>query len=154
MRVVVASVGRPRQPGLTAAIQEYETRAARYWPLDVREVREESARAAEPELVRTREGERLLATVPPAARLLVCDERGAGMTSEQFAEFLIGERDVARDVTFIIGGAYGVSEAVRARGFRLLALAPWTVPHEMARLLLAEQLYRAGTILRGEPYHK
>ncbi len=154
MRIIVATVGRPRQPALTAAIDEYEHRAARYWPLDVRAVREESARSSDPALVRLREGERLLAVVPPTARLLVCDERGSGMTSDEFATLLSGERDLAREVAFIIGGAFGVSDAVRAHADRLLALAPWTLPHEMARLVLAEQLYRAGTIVRGEPYHK
>jgi 23S rRNA (pseudouridine1915-N3)-methyltransferase len=57
-------------------------------------------------------------------------------------------------VAFVVGGAYGLSEAVRQRAAVRLALAPWTLPHELARLVLAEQLYRAGTIVRGEPYHK
>ena len=59
-----------------------------------------------------------------------------------------------RDIAFVIGGAFGLGPSVRARATRSLQLAPWTLPHEMARLVLAEQLYRAGTILRGEPYHK
>jgi 23S rRNA (pseudouridine1915-N3)-methyltransferase len=57
-------------------------------------------------------------------------------------------------VTFVIGGAYGLADAVRQQAERRLALAPWTLPHELARLVLAEQLYRAGTIVRREPYHK
>jgi 23S rRNA (pseudouridine1915-N3)-methyltransferase len=63
-------------------------------------------------------------------------------------------RESGRDVAFAIGGAFGVSDAVRNAAWQRLSLAPWTLPHELARLVLAEQLYRAGSILRGEPYHK
>jgi 23S rRNA (pseudouridine1915-N3)-methyltransferase len=153
MRLVVAVVGRPRDPDLASAIRGYEARAARYWPLDVREVREEPARASPPELVREKEGERLL-TAAAGSRLVACDETGDALTSQQFAEWLQEERERARTVTFVIGGAYGLARLVRDRADRLLKLAPWTLPHELARLVLAEQLYRAGTILRREPYHK
>ncbi|MHB1864104.1 MAG: 23S rRNA (pseudouridine(1915)-N(3))-methyltransferase RlmH [Gemmatimonadaceae bacterium] len=153
MRVIVAVVGRPRDAGLAAAIEFYETRAARYWPLEVREVREEPARSASPDLVRSREGERLAANVK-GADVVVCDERGDRMTSAAFAAFLQQARERARDVAFVVGGAFGVAPALRDAAVKRLALAPWTLPHEMARLVLAEQLYRAGTIVRGEPYHK
>lgn len=154
MRVVIAAVGRPRDAALASAIHEYETRAARYWPLEVHEVREESARSTPPDLVREREGERLLAKLPPGAQLVVCDERGRQMRSPEFAAWLQEARDRARDVAFVIGGAYGLAEPVRSRAGFILAMAAWTLPHELARLVLAEQLYRAGTIVRGEPYHK
>jgi 23S rRNA (pseudouridine1915-N3)-methyltransferase len=154
MRFLLAAVGRPRNAALAAAIREYEQRAARYWPLDVRETREAGAKRAAA-VVREEEGEHLLAAVPGSARVLLCDERGESLTSRQFATLLQGERErAASDVAFVIGGAFGVSDAVRARTWRSVALAPWTLPHELARLVLAEQLYRAGTIVRGEPYHK
>ena len=76
------------------------------------------------------------------------------MTSEQFARWLQELREKARDVAILIGGAFGLSAEVRSRATVSLSLAPWTLPHELARLVLAEQLYRAGTIIRGEPYHK
>jgi 23S rRNA (pseudouridine1915-N3)-methyltransferase len=63
-------------------------------------------------------------------------------------------RERARDIAFVIGGAYGLAESLVTSAQLRLALAPWTLPHELARLVLAEQLYRAGTIARGEPYHK
>lgn len=151
---MVAVVGKPRDRHLAAAIVDYETRAARYWPLEVHEVREESARSTPPDLVREREGERLLAKLPPGVQLVVCDERGRQLRSPEFAAWLQEARDRARDVAFVIGGAYGLAEAVRSRAGFVLAMAPWTLPHELARLVLAEQLYRAGTIVRGEPYHK
>lgn len=153
MRLVLATVGRPRGE-LAPAIADYETRAARYWPLTVHEVREESARALAAEQVREREAERLLERTMGGGALVACDERGESWTSGRFAEWLQRQRDAARDVSFVIGGAYGLAESVRRRATVTLSVAPWTLPHEMARLVLAEQLYRAGTIARGEPYHK
>jgi len=154
VRLVVAAVGKPRDRHLAAAIEEYETRAARYWPLDVVEVREASGRGVSPADTKRREGERLLERVPDGALLLACDERGDRMTSPDFAALLVQARDAARDVAFVVGGAYGLDDAVRRAAARSIQLAPWTLPHELARLVLAEQLYRAGTIARGEPYHK
>jgi 23S rRNA (pseudouridine1915-N3)-methyltransferase len=154
MRVVVAVVGKPRHPGLAAAIEDYEKRAARYWPLEVREVREEPARSGSADLVRERESERLVAAIPTSAQVVACELSGRGMASTEFASWLQQQRERARDVAFLIGGAIGLGETARARASISLALAPWTLPHELARLVLAEQLYRAGTIVRGEPYHK
>ena len=154
MHFLVAVVGRPRDVNLAGAIAEYEARAARYWPLRVHEVREEPARSGSPDLVRRREGERLLDAVPAGAQVVACDLNGRGMTSEQFARWLQDLRERAVDVAILIGGAFGLDDAVRSRASSSISLAPWTLPHELARLVLAEQLYRAGTINRREPYHK
>jgi 23S rRNA (pseudouridine1915-N3)-methyltransferase len=154
VRVLLTVVGKPRDAGLAAAIHGYETRAARYWPLEVHEVREEPARSGSADLVREREGERLVRRLPQGCDIVVCDLQGTGMTSEAFARWLQETRESAHDVAFAIGGAYGLSEELRGRARLRLSLAPWTLPHELARLVLAEQLYRAGTIVRGEPYHK
>ena len=154
MRVVIAAVGKPRDRHLAAAIDEYETRSARYWPLEVVEVREGSGRGIEPAVAMEREAERLLERLPAAATVVVCDERGQRMTSAEFATMVNTSRELATDIAFVVGGAFGTNDSVRARATRVLQLAPWTLPHEMARLVLAEQLYRAGTIVRGEPYHK
>ena len=154
MRVVVAVVGKPKHAGLAAAIEDYEKRAARYWPLEIREVREEPARSGSADLVREREAERLVAAVPGGAQVIACELSGRGFTTAEFAAWLQQGRERARDVAFLIGGAIGLGEKARARASHTLALAPWTLPHELARLVLAEQLYRAGTIIRGEPYHK
>ena len=154
MRLLVLTIGKPRDAALAAASREYESRAARYWPLEVQEVREEAGRALQPALVRKREGERLLERCPPAARVVACDERGRQLTSDAFAAFLADARDRAQDLAFVIGGAHGLDDAVRARATSVLAFCTWTLPHELARVVLAEQLYRAGTITRGEPYHK
>jgi len=153
MRVVVAVVGKPRNAALKAAIHDYETRAARYWPLEVHEVREERAAGTSAALVREREGERLGARIV-STRIVACEAGGRAMSSEAFAAWLLGEREAERDVTFVIGGAFGLSADIVKRSAASLSLAPWTLPHELARLVLAEQLYRAGSIVRGEPYHK
>lgn len=154
MRLVVAVVGKPRDRHLAAAIGDYETRAARYWPLEVVEVRDATGRRMPADAAREREGERLLERVPSSALLVACDERGDRLTSAEFARLVASTREDARDLGFVIGGAYGLPPSVRARAERTIQLAPFTVPHELARLVLAEQLYRAGTIVRGEPYHK
>jgi 23S rRNA (pseudouridine1915-N3)-methyltransferase len=139
---------------MAEAIADYETRAARYWPLEVHEVREASSRARLPAAVMDAEAEHLLARVPAGARLIACDPGGEALDSMAFARLLGAARDQASDLAFVIGGAHGLGAAVRARAARRITLSPFTLPHELARLVLAEQLYRAGTIARGEPYHK
>jgi 23S rRNA (pseudouridine1915-N3)-methyltransferase len=154
VELVLAVVGRVHDATLGAAIADYERRAARYWPLVVREVKEAGGRSVSPLVTRRQEGERLRDVCLDRGEVVACDERGATMTSADFATWLGKLRDSGGAVTFVMGGAFGLDDAVRARSTRLLAVAPWTLPHEIARLVLVEQLYRAGTILRGEPYHK
>ena len=134
---MVATVGAPRNRALAEAIADYETRAARYWPLEVREVKEER-----------------LASAVAEVDVVACTEDGARMSSAEFARWLQAARERAKDFAFVIGGAFGLPSALLERARSRLSLAPWTLPHELARLVLAEQLYRAGTIVRGEPYHK
>jgi len=153
MRLLVAVVGKPRNAALAAAIDDYETRAARYWPLEVHEVREERAASAARAIVMDKEGARLLDKIN-GTHIVACDVGGKSFTSEKFAEWLQREREGERDVSFVIGGAYGLAPSIRDTARMKISLAPWTLPHELARLVLAEQLYRAGSIVRGEPYHK
>jgi 23S rRNA (pseudouridine1915-N3)-methyltransferase len=154
MRLVVAVVGKARNAALGEAIRDYETRAARYWPLDVHEVREERATGIPVDKVKEREAVRLSEKVPARAQTVACDPGGKSLSSEQFAELLQSAREQDRDLAFLIGGAFGLSPSVAKRSTMRLSLAPWTLPHEIARLVLVEQIYRAGTIVRGEPYHK
>lgn len=155
MKIVVAIVGKARHPGLAAAAADYEARAARYWPIvirEVREVRDDGGPGGTGHI--EREGERLLAEVPKGAHIVACDPGGKEMTSEVFSAWLQKMRESATDLAFLIGGARGLSDAVRSVARTRLSLAPWTLPHELARVVLAEQLYRAGTMVRGEPYNK
>src|SRR4051812_48378973 len=127
MRFVVAVVGKPRDANLAGAIREYESRAGRYWPLEVHEVREEPSRSGSADLVREREADRLLAAVPSAAQVFACELTGRAMSSEDFAAWLQQLRERARDVAIIIGGAFGLGEPVRRRATHSLSLAPWTL---------------------------
>jgi len=154
MRLVVAVVGKARNQALGEAIRDYEKRAARYWPLDVHEVREERAAGISVDKVREREGQRLADKLPDRAQTVTCDIKGRAFDSKQFAEFLQSAREQDRDVAFLIGGAFGLASDLTTRSSVKMSLAPWTLPHELARLVLVEQIYRAGTIVRGEPYHK
>jgi 23S rRNA (pseudouridine1915-N3)-methyltransferase len=153
MRFRLLVVGKLRAGSLADCIREFEKRAARYWPLEVMELPDQRSRARTPALIQRGEGLRILSALK-GGTLLVCDERGTGLTSYVFARRLQSFQEGAHDVDIVIGGAYGLADVVRERATILLALAPWTLSHELARLVLLEQLYRAGTIVRGEPYHK
>jgi 23S rRNA (pseudouridine1915-N3)-methyltransferase len=122
----------------------------------VAEVREEPyRRAGDAARVREEEGKRLLARVPAGYELVALHEEGKQWTSPHLADYLSGlALHASPGVAFVIGGAYGLSEAVLERARSRLSLSAFTLPHEVARLVLAEQLYRAGTLQRGEPYHK
>ena len=155
MKVILAVVGKPGRTH-AAAIAEYEKRAARYWPLEVIEVKAVKAGGSRSdEDVREAEAGHLLERVPREFEIIALTRVGERWSSEQLSAHL--QRHAVRSsagVAFLIGGALGLGgEAVR-RATHRLSLSSMTMPHEMARLILAEQLYRAGTIARGEPYHK
>ncbi|MHB1169705.1 MAG: 23S rRNA (pseudouridine(1915)-N(3))-methyltransferase RlmH [Longimicrobiales bacterium] len=155
MRVHVLVVGKPSRL-LSDAVEEYEKRAARYWPLEVVEVREERAgRNADPERIRAAEGERLWERVPTGVETVALTRTGDAIGSRELAAWLEQRAlDAHAGVAFLVGGALGLADDVIARCTRSLRLSSMTFPHELARLVLAEQLYRAGTIMRNEPYHK
>lgn len=134
-------------------MEEYLGRVARYCPVERREVK----RAGDDEAAIADEGERLLrlADAGPADRLVALDPGGDSLDSPGWAS-LIGKyaEQGVRRVVFVVGGASGLSENVRRAASRVVSLGPPTLAHELAQVVLAEQLYRAWTILRGEPYHK
>jgi 23S rRNA (pseudouridine1915-N3)-methyltransferase len=101
------------------------------------------------------EAERILAQIPPGATVVALTREGRPWSSVRLSRFLQEcALSSVREVDFVVGGAFGLSAAVLERADRRLTLSSMTMPHELARLVLAEQLYRAGTIQRGEPYHK
>ncbi len=135
-RVVAAGGTRMKNSALRAACDDYLSRIRRYAKIEEREVK--------------------AARVPPAedSRLIALARTGEPWTSEQLAELTAQwERD-ARDVTFVIGDADGLPKEILRRAERTWSLGPLTLPHELARVVLYEQLYRAHTIRRGEPYHR
>jgi 23S rRNA (pseudouridine1915-N3)-methyltransferase len=155
LKITLITVGRAGH-GLEGAIADYEARVRRYWNFSVVEVREERAgRGAGEGAVRDAEGRRILARVPKGSELVALARTGESWSSVGFAQHL--ERHAAHaapDLTYVIGGAFGLGEDILGQARRSMRLSSFTMPHDIARLVLLEQLYRAGTILRGEPYHK
>jgi 23S rRNA (pseudouridine1915-N3)-methyltransferase len=143
---------------LKAVVAEYEDRASHYWRFQVTEVSAGmgKGRKVQEDAVRRAEEERLMALLPEIGGVVVALTRnGKPMESRALAAFMEEQavRSV-RELSFIIGGAFGLGERILDRASLKLSLSPMTLPHELARLFLVEQLYRAGTILRNEPYHK
>lgn len=151
MRLWLAAVGRSRGGPTRDLFDEYVGRLE--WPFTLKEV-EVKKRLSSDELKR-QEAELLLAAVPAGAIVVALDERGKALPSEAFAAKIGDWRDRgAGDLAFLIGGADGHGDAVRARADFLLAFGPMTWPHMLVRGMLAEQLYRAQQILAGHPYHR
>jgi len=153
MKVLLVVVGRVRPP-LADPVHEYELRASRYHSFEVVEVKEGKGSRL-PEEVKAEEGSRLDAAVPDHFRIVALHRGGREWSSEELARRLSDwALQSEAGVAFVIGGAFGLSDDLLRRAEITLSLSSMTLPHEMARLVIAEQLYRAGTIQRGEPYHK
>jgi 23S rRNA (pseudouridine1915-N3)-methyltransferase len=147
MKTTVVAVGKVRDGHVRALCADYLKRARRLAPLDVVEVRD---RKGDIEA----EGKELLRALPAGATVVLLDERGDGPTSVELSGWLQTEADRGlKDLRLVIGGPYGISDAVRERARSSLRLSSLTLPHELARLVLLEQVYRAFTIARGLPYH-
>ncbi len=153
MRLRLLAVGKDRSGLYAPAVAEYARRIARCVRFEVVVV-PEARRAAGTPRAREEEGDALLARLDERERLVALDERGAELSSADLARRLGAWLAGGRDVAFAVGGADGLSEAVRARADEVIALSRMTLAHRLARLVLCEQLYRAFTILRGEPYHR
>jgi 23S rRNA (pseudouridine1915-N3)-methyltransferase len=154
LKVTVVCVGRPRGV-LAEGITEYEERASRYFRLEVVEIREARYRGQPLTELMAEEGGRILARVPAQDQLVALHRQGKMWSSEELARALdTANLQGISGYSFVIGGAFGLSDQVLERARFRLSLSTLTFPHELARLILAEQLYRAGTINRGEPYHK
>jgi 23S rRNA (pseudouridine1915-N3)-methyltransferase len=159
MRIVLAAVGRLKDGAERALCQRYWTRLAGVGkqvglgPLSLVETPE--GRAGTATARRADEATRLLSAAGTEAFLVALDEAGKGLTSRAFAELLARQRDAGtRSLAFLIGGPDGHGEAALDAAHLRLSLGPMTLPHGLARIVLAEQLYRAATILAGHPYHR
>jgi 23S rRNA (pseudouridine1915-N3)-methyltransferase len=153
VKVRVVAVGKDRSGLFAPAAEEYRARLERYLKFELLEVPEARRHAGTPR-AKEEEGETLLAKLRDGERVVLLDERGTEETSAAFARRVARWLEQGRDVALVVGGADGLSDAVRARADEVLALSRMTLPHRLARVVLLEQLYRAMTILRGEPYHK
>jgi 23S rRNA (pseudouridine1915-N3)-methyltransferase len=155
MRLVVLAVGAPRNRHTAELIREYETRSGRYFRFETIEVAGATGVGGSPRAVRAREAHLLQKRIPEGLDTWALTRNGTEISSRELAEILSDMATYGRaGVAFLIGGAFGLDGEVVQRCTRSLSLSRLTLPHDVARLVLAEQIYRAGTIVRGEPYHK
>lgn len=159
MKITIISVGKLKEKYLKQGIQEYEKRLGSYASIDLIEVPDEKApenlSEAQMEEVKQKEGERILAKVNPDAHVITLEIEGKMLTSEKLAKELDQLATYGKSkVTFIIGGSLGLSDEVMNRSDFALSFSKMTLPHQLMRLVLLEQIYRAFRINRGEPYHK
>lgn len=158
MRITVVCAGRIKEKYLSAGIAEFLKRLRPFAQVEIREIHEEKMpdepSEAEKEQVLRREGEKLLKLVPAGSYLFVLDVHGRERSSEELASRLDKLGLSGRsNITFLIGGAFGLSREVRAAADERLSFSQLTFTHQMVRLLLVEQIYRAFKINRGEKYH-
>jgi 23S rRNA (pseudouridine1915-N3)-methyltransferase len=153
VRLRILAIGRDRSGLFAPAVAEYLQRLSRSLKVELVELPEARRHAGTPR-ASEEEGATLLARLKPGERVVALDERGDQPTSQELARRLAGWQARGQDLAFLVGGADGLSPAVLERAQERLALSRLTLPHRLARLVLVEQLYRAATILRGEPYHK
>ncbi|BDG03792.1 23S rRNA (pseudouridine(1915)-N(3))-methyltransferase RlmH [Anaeromyxobacter oryzae] len=153
MKLRVVAVGKDRSGLYAPAVEEYAKRLGRYVRFELVEVPEARKHAGTPQ-AKDEEAATLLAKLGPRDRLVALDERGDELTSAAFAQRVQRWLERGQDVTLVIGGSDGLAPALLARADERLAVSRFTLAHRLARLVLVEQLYRAMTILRGEPYHK
>jgi len=159
MKITVIGVGRLKEKYWQAAAEEYSKRLGKYVKLDIIEVPDEKApetlSRAEEEIVKKNEGERILKSVKDVAYVIALAIEGKMLSSEELSEFL-NERMVrgTGHIVFIIGGSLGLSDEVLKRADYKLSFSKMTFPHQMMRVILLEQFYRAVKIMKNEPYHK
>ncbi len=153
MKLSLLWVGKTKNRQLLSLLQEYERRIRRFCELRLIEIKsEEQGNALR---VVAREGERLLAKIRTDDFLIALDRRGRDLSSEDFGKLIAEKRNHSlKNLVFLVGGPFGLSEPIRARADQLLSLSRMTLNHEITRLVLLEQVYRAFTLMHGIPYHK
>lgn len=155
MKFFVCAVGHRMPAWVAAGFEEYARRMPRETPLVLKEIRPEPASGAtDVDRVRRIEGERLRNSLPPGCRVIALDERGQTHGTESFAGLIGGWLQDGRDVAFLVGGAEGLDSALKQSAHLMLSLSAMTLPHQLVRVVLAEQLYRALSLLRNHPYHR
>lgn len=154
MTTTLLFVGKTTDAHIDILCQEYLRRLTHYLPVKVQIIPElRNTKALTPEQQKQAEGELILRAVPQSAELILLDEHGREYRSMEFAQVMQKKMSSGRDIFFVIGGPYGFSQSVYERANGKISLSQMTLSHQMVRLFLIEQIYRAMTILRGEPYH-
>lgn len=155
MKILLLVVGRTSDKNLSALVDDYAVRTSHYVPFSIDVVSDpKNTKSLTPALQKEREGEQLLSKIHEGDYVILLDEGGREMRSVEFAAYLEKKQaQAARRLVFVTGGPYGFSPSVFQRAQEKLSLSRMTFSHQMVRLFFTEQLYRAMTILRGEPYH-
>ncbi len=154
MKITLLVVGKTTDPRLQSLIEDYQQRLKHYIPFEFVVVPDiKNAKTLSQDQLKSAEGQAILSFLTPAMDVLLLDEHGREFRSIEYADFLQKKMGSGKDLTLIIGGAYGFSKEVYARANGKIALSQMTFSHQMIRLMAIEQIYRAMTILRGEPYH-
>ncbi len=154
MKITLLTLGKTTDARLSALIDEYQQRLKHYVPFEFVVVPDiKNAKSLTQDQLKAAEGEAILARLTPAMDVLLLDEHGREFRSIEYADFLQKKMAAGRDLVLIIGGAYGFSQAVYDRANGKISLSQMTFSHQMIRLMAIEQIYRAMTILRNEPYH-
>ena len=155
MKITLLTVGKTDKDWVRQGLDIYVSRLKHYVPFSITEIPElKNVSALTKEQIKTREGELILKNIRNTDDVMLLDERGKEYSSMELARILQDKMTYGgRDIVYVIGGAYGFSDAVYSRANSKLSLSRMTFSHQMVRAIFAEQIYRAFTIMKGEPYH-
>jgi 23S rRNA (pseudouridine1915-N3)-methyltransferase len=152
MKIVLVSIGKQQEASTKEAVQDFSQRITRYFPSEWKLIT--PSKATDPAQIKKQEAQLLLQLIQPDDYLVLLDERGKNISSPELAQ-LIQDRanESKKQLVFLIGGAYGVDPVIKQRANFTWSLSRLVFPHQLVRLILAEQIYRACSILRNEKYH-
>lgn len=155
MKIALLTVGKTDRDWVRQGLDIYLARLKHYIPFSINEIPElKNASSLSKDQIKTREGEFILKNLKPTDDVILLDEHGKEYSSVEFASLLQNKINYeGKDIVFVIGGAYGFSEPVYKRANSKISLSRMTFSHQMVRAIFAEQIYRAFTIMKGEPYH-
>ncbi|MBU0620294.1 MAG: 23S rRNA (pseudouridine(1915)-N(3))-methyltransferase RlmH [Gammaproteobacteria bacterium] len=155
MKLLILAVGNRMPSWITEGFNEYAKRMPREAKIELVEIKPEARNSGKTAAqIMEAEAQRIKAALPPSALCIALDERGATPTTKQLAQQMQDWMQQGRDVAFVVGGADGLHPSVKQQAQQLLALSAFTLPHGMVRVLLAEQLYRAHSLMHNHPYHR
>lgn len=154
MKTLLILVGKTADKHFIAGIKDYVERITHYMPFEIKVIPEiKNTKSLSEGQQKEKEGELIIKHIQNSDTLVLLDEHGAEYRSTEFAQWLQKKQNVCRRLIFVIGGPYGFSEAVYKRADEKVSLSKMTFSHQMVRLIFTEQIYRACTIIKGEPYH-
>lgn len=154
MKTVLILVGKTTDKNFATSINDYVVRIGHYMPMDIVIIPElKNTKSLSESEQKRMEGEQILRHLQPTDDVVLLDERGDEFRSVEFAKWIERKRNTVRRLVFVIGGPYGFADEVYSRANSQLSLSRMTFSHQMVRLVFVEQIYRACTIIKGEPYH-